>query len=298
MPGGKQRQTSESTQTQVLPANQQANVDLLMQGIGDLYQSGGPQYYSGQNYTTATPEQQQARQMASGYATGAGQNYANTAVQSNQSMMDPNRIFDLQKTPGYGAVRQGIQDTVTRNLTENILPQGVLSATGAGDLGGSRSGMMDALAMGRTSGELASALGQLDLGVSQANRGSYEQAMNRAPGIYQLGVAPSNTLENVGGANRADAEGKLQADMQKWDFQQNQLPRLLSMVQALTGSAGQYGGTTTGTNTQTTSGGGGIGQILGPLMMLGSMFMGGAPAAGAAAAGGAGQLAGRGIGPF
>ena len=89
MPGGQQRQTSESTQTQVLPANQQANVDLLMQGIGQLQQSGGPQYYPGQNYTTATPEQQQARQMASGYATGAGQTFANTAVQSNQSMMDP-----------------------------------------------------------------------------------------------------------------------------------------------------------------------------------------------------------------
>ena len=154
--------------------------------------------------------------------------------------------------------------------------------------------------MSRTGGELASALGQLDLGVSQANRGSYEQAMNRAPNIYQLGVQPSNTLENVGAANRQDAEGKLQADMQRWDFQQNQLPRLLSMIQALTGSAGQYGGTTTGTNVQSTSGGGGgIGQMLGPLLMLGSMFMGGAPAAGAAAAGGAGQnLAGRGIGPF
>ena len=160
MGGGSQRQTSSSTRTQALPGNQQANVDLLMQGIGQLYQSGGPQYYQGQNYTTATPEQMQARQMASGYATGAGQTYANQALSFNQQMMDPNRIFDLQATPGYGAVRQGIQDTVTRNLTENILPQSALSGVATGDLGGSRGGMMDALAMGRTGGELASALGR------------------------------------------------------------------------------------------------------------------------------------------
>ena len=107
--------------------------------------------------------------------------------------------------------------------------------------------------------------------------------MNRAPGIYQLGVQPSNTLENVGAANRSDQEQKLQADMQKWDFQQNQLPRLLSMIQSLTGSAGQYGGTTTGTETQTTSGGGGgLGQILGPLLMAASLFPPTAPAAAAA----------------
>lgn len=282
--GGSSRQTSESTQTQTLPANQQANVDLLMQGIGQLYQSGGPQYFPGQTYAGATPEQIQARNMAAGYATGAGQNYANTAVQSNQQMMDPNRIFDLQATPGYGAVRQGIQDTVTRNLTENILPQSTLAQAATGDLGGSRGAMMDALAMGRTGGELASALGQLDLGVSAQNRGSYEAAMNRAGDIYGLGQAPAQSLENVGAANRADQQGQIQADMARWDFQQNQLPRLLQMVQSLTGSAGQYGGTTTGRETTSSSGGGGIGQILGPLLMAASFFPPTAPFAAPAAA--------------
>jgi hypothetical protein len=274
MGGSSAKQKTKSTQTTTLPANQQANVDLLMQGTQDLYNSGGPQYMPGANYTTATPEQLQARNMAMDYATGAGQDMVNSAQSANNFWMDPNRVFDLQSVPGYGASRQGIIDSVTRMLTENYLPNSRSGAIAGGTLGGSRQGMMDALAAGRTGEALTAGLGNLDLGIYSQNLAANQNAISRAPAMYQLGTAPADTVNAVGGAYRADTAEQIAGDKERWDFQQMQLPRLLAMVQALTGTAGQYGGTVTGKQTTKGSGGGSWMQPLGAAMSLGSMLMG------------------------
>jgi hypothetical protein len=70
------QQTSNTTRT-VLPANQQQNVDLLMQGARDLYNSGGPQFFPGQTYANPTENQLTSRQQAANYATGVGQEFVN-----------------------------------------------------------------------------------------------------------------------------------------------------------------------------------------------------------------------------
>jgi len=119
--------------------------------------------------------------------------------------------------------------------------------------------------------------------------------------MYQMGLDPARTVEAVGSAQRGDAAEQLAGDRERHEFEQNMPAMLLGLLQQFTGTAGQYGGTNTTEQTQA-GGGGGIGQILGPLLMVASMFTGGAtaPLGAALMAGGAGATAAgsRGIGPF
>lgn len=283
--GGSSRQTTKETQTTTLPGSQQQNVDLLMQGGRDLYASGGPQYFAGQNYTDPTLNQLTGRQMATDYAGGVGQAMVGSAIDANNFWMDPNRVFNLSSIPGYDAARSGITQATTQNLMENILPQLRGAAAGGGNLGGSRAGMMDALAIGRTNEGLGRALADLDLGLYSQNLQANQNAIGRAPQMFQLGVAPADVFNQVGGQERMDAENKLNADKERWDFEQNRMPQLLAMLQALTGTSGQYGGTTTGKSTTKGAGGNGVMQGLGMALSLGSMLYGGGAGAGGIAAG-------------
>jgi len=280
--GGSTRQTTNSTQTTLLPQNQQQNVNTLMSGIQDLWKSGGPQYFAGQNFTMPTQRQLLGREMMTNYATGQGQEFANAATGAGQFWLDPSRVYDLNSVPGYGGMRQGIVDLVNQNLMENMLPQTRSTAIAGGALGGSRQGMMDALAVGRSSGELGRALADLDYNTSGRNLQAQQTAMQLAPSLFQLGAQPGGMVDAVGGAERADSQEQLQAEMERWNFDENKLQNLLAVIQALTGTAGQYGGTVKGKQT-TSQSGGGLQQALGLAMSLGGMLMGGP--AGAAAAG-------------
>jgi hypothetical protein len=291
--GGSTKQTSRTSQTTSMPKEQRENYRLLMGGAQDLFNSGGPQYFPGANYTTPTGNQLQGRQMAADYAGGVGQELVNNAIGANNFWMDPNNLFNLQNIPGYGATRQGIVTDVTRNLTENILPQTRGSAITGGGLGGSRQQQAEALASGRTSGELAQALGNLDLGMYGQNLQANQAAIGRAPAMFQLGTQPADVFNRVGAAERMDTAEQIAGDKERWDFEQNRFPKLLAMLQALTGSAGQYGGTTKGTQT-TEQSGGGWQQALGGALTLGSLLMGNP----AAAAGIGGMFAGGGIDPY
>jgi hypothetical protein len=280
--GGSTRQTQDSTQQTILPGNQQANVDLLMQGAGELYRSGGPQYFSGQNYTTPTANQQAGRQQVVNYAQGAGQNMVNEAQAANSFWMNPNNVYNLAAVPGYSGVRQGIQDDVTKALMEQWLPANRGTAIQGGALGGSRGLQMDALAKGRAAGELGKELSNLDFQTSGRNLQAAQQALDRSGQMFSLGMQPGRALDTVGSAERGDSVEKLQADMARWDFDQNKQGRLLALLQALTGTANQYGGTVK-THTTTQQNSDPTGQILGAALMAGSMFLPGAAPALAAA---------------
>jgi hypothetical protein len=293
--GGSTKQTTKSTQTTSLPEAQQGNVNLLMSGAKDLYNSGGPQYFSGKNYTTPTANQVAGRQSVVDFAQGAGQQQVNNATAANDFWLNPQNVYNLSNVPGYSGMRQGIVDTVGQQLTEQWMPQNRGTAISGGQLGGSRQMQMDALAMGRSSEGLGRALADLDFQTAGRNMQMADSAMGRAPAMFQLGLQPGSTVSQVGTAERADDAERLAADMARWDFDQNKQGKLLALLQALTGSAGQYGGTTTGKQTtkQTSDQ---TGQLLGAALTAASMFFppAGAAAAAAGAAGGltAGQIAG------
>jgi hypothetical protein len=277
-----QKQTSESTgtTTSTLPGNQQQNVDLLMKGARDFYNTGGPQYFGGQTYAGVTPGETLGRQQVLDYAGGAGQDYINAAQAGDKFWMNPENIFNPQNIPGFAAAQQGLTRDITRNLTENELPQLRGGSLAQGALGGSRQEIGEGLATARTNEGIGNALAGMDMQAYAQGLNMANSAANRAPSMFNLGLAPGQIQQDIGGLERADTQQGIDAAISKFNFEQLAPYFNLQMLQELTGRGGQYGGTVnsseSGTAKTSTSGGSGQGitQGLGGLLTMMSMFPG------------------------
>jgi hypothetical protein len=173
----------------------------------------------------------------------------------------------VQNTPGYAGVRSGIVNDVTKNLTNNILPNIRSGSAATGGLGGSRQGLVEANAIGQTNANLGTSLANLDMGIYGQNLGQINNAANRAGSDYNLGLLPSQTQQAVGDQQQTDVQKGINENMARYNFQQLAPQLNLQNLQQFTGTSGQYGGTTYGQQTGGLSGGGngmlgGIGALL------------------------------------
>lgn len=296
--GGRTSQLQNGTQTTYLPPEQQINVDMLLKGARDLYGSGGPKYYPGQMVAQATPDQAAARTGSIGYANGVGGQLAGDVVANDRFWLNPQNVFNPSNIPGFQAATEGVTRNVTRNFTESLLPEINGAAITANGLGGSRAGMIGALAAGRSSEALADQLARMNMEAYSQGLNMNNAAANRAPQTFQVGNAPNNLVEGVGAANRADAQANINADVNKWNYEQTMPMEMLQFLQSITGNAGQYGGTVDTKGENALSGGNQTLQGIGSLLSIASLFgkpiadlagkvIGTGAGAGAAAAGGA-----------
>lgn len=292
--GGRTSQTNTSSQTTSMPEEQQTNVNMLLAGARDLFASGGPKYFQGPTVAGPNATQQQGRQGMLDYSGGTGLDFIRGLQNGEQTFLNPNNIFNPSNIPGYAQARQGVMTDATNNLQRNILPAIRSGAVAEGAYGGSRQGIAEGLAAGETARGVGDTLARMDMDAYGKGLDMYNSAAGRAPTTYGLGLMPSQTQQQVGSMYQNDQQRQIDADMQRWNFEQ--MAPLLNLLnfRDLTGTMGQYGGTVEGTQTQTTSGGSGLMQGLGTALSLASMFIPGgqtlAPLlAGATQAGGAQQ---------
>lgn len=273
--GSRAKQTQTSTSTTTLPENQQGNVDLLQGAAKDLFLSGGPQYYGGNTVAGATPNLTAGRDSATGYATGAGSGFIDSYQGGEKFWLNPSNIFNPSNIPGFRQAQEGVTQQVNQNLQRNILPSIRSGNVATGSLGGSRGAITEGLAIGDTSAALGRTLADMNMQAYGQGLNMYNNAASRAPTTYGMGLAPSNTLMQVGTDQRNDVQREIDAAMQKFNFEQLRPLLNAQTLQALTGTAGQYGGTNTTESTSSVSGGGsGIMQGLGGLMTLLPMMYG------------------------
>lgn len=267
--GGKQKQEQSQTTRTILPANQQRNIDLLMNEARNYYNSGGRQFYQGDMVADFNPYQTAGQQYMLDYAGGVGQDLVNNAMAGNNYFLDPNNIMSPENMPGFQGTVDAVQRTFTDNLLRNILPSVRGGGTSSGQYGGSASGIGQALATSEATKNIADSIAPMYMDAYGRGLDMFNQAQNRAPSLFALGAAPGTIMGQVGDATQAQQQREIDADVMKWNFAQNEPIQLLSLLQSLTGSAGQYGGTTQSNSTTSTSGGGNpLGQALGIGMML------------------------------
>ena len=132
MAKGKAQSDSTQTTTTQLPGSQQTNIDALMKGAMDYYNTGGRTFYPDDLIANFDPLQTQGQNQIVNYATGAGQNFANEAMAGNRFAMDPNQILNPDAIPGFSGSVDALTRGYTKNLTENILPSIRGGATGSG----------------------------------------------------------------------------------------------------------------------------------------------------------------------
>lgn len=266
------QQTTNQTQTTTLPGAQQTNVDTLMRGALDQYNSGGPRFFPGQTFAGSNAQQDAARAGSQAYAGGVGGALASDAVANDRFWMNPANIFNPQNIPGFAAATKYVTDGTTRNLTEGILPSIRGGSMLNGNLGGSRQGIAEGLAAGRTSDALAGQLGQMAMGAYSQGLNMNNAAASRAPTTFALGNAPNSLVGSVGDALRSDSQQAIDAERERFNYEQMRPLLNLQTLQGLTGTAGQYGGTTTSSGRAGVSdGGAGVTQTIGTILTIAAM---------------------------
>jgi len=124
---------------------------------------------------------------------------------------------------GYGQQQiTGLQNLLNRNLSENLLPQISQSANAAGQLGGSRQGVAQGIAMRGTQEALYNGAGgflQQDLARRQAAAGQQAGIQSGAalggisalPGVMNLGLSPYAALAGIIGPPTVLGQGQQQS---------------------------------------------------------------------------------------
>jgi hypothetical protein len=285
----------ETEVTQKLGKQQKRLLGLSLPIIRDLFKGleGSDLIFPGSTIPGFNPFEQQARGSIAGAAGGALPETAQTALDAFKFFTGPG--LDPTTNPNLQAAIGAAQRPLFENLTESVLPAVRGGAVTAGGFGGSRQGIAEGLASGRT----AQAAG--DVGANIANQGFQRSlqagvaALGLGPQVAGLQLAPGQALGALGAQSRGLQSGRLEERKQNF-LNEKLLPFLLAQ-QAAGLAFGVPGGKSvseiTGagpTSFQSALGGGATGAGLGA--GIGSLFPGIGTGVGAGLGGLLGTLGG------
>jgi hypothetical protein len=290
----------------------------IVGGAGQLYAQGGQQYFPNQGYVPLSEASQQGLSSMYGLAAdpsqipGYGQTFDTFANTVGGGYMNANPYVTGEAWANnptiageylYGG--EGFNAALDA-ANRKILPQ-VKSQFGTS---GRTSSALAMPAMTEALGDVfAGMYGQErqhqenayrdmqrnQLGAYGQERGMMQQALGMAPSMYQLAMAPGQTMMGVGQTQENEQQRALQDQMARWQFEQNAPYQNLAQYAGAVNPVGQtYAGRST-TSQQPVYDSGGAG-LLGSALSLGSMFL---PGIGGAASsmfgGGLSGLAGGGL---
>ena len=213
-----------------------------------LYQTDTPQYYGGQTYIDPSAQTQAALQSAQNRAL-AGNPLLPAAQQQQQDVIGG---AYLQNNPYFNQALAGAAQGATTNYMDAIkAAQG--NASMAGRYGSGVSADIQNRAANTLSQTLANKYGELAYQNYGAERARQEAAAMGAPALANADYADIQQLLNVGKTTEDYQKTALQADIDRFNFEQNKPYQKLS---AYLGAA--YGAPTGTVSTTTQSGGGKI----------------------------------------
>lgn len=231
------KKTNQQVQTSSPWEPQQQYLQDLFSQAQRNFQSGGPQYFSGQTYVPFAQQTEEAlrlqeqRARAGSPAEQALGQQLTATLQGDFLNANP-YIDDL-----IDAQTQGI----TERFNEAVIP-GITATFGAG---GRTGGGLHAQALSGAAGELGDVLGNVE---SQIRGQAYEserqrqlQAAGLVPTASALDYQNIDRLRGVGGATEEQARQILADQQRRFDFYQQRPGQNLAQYQGLIG--GNYGGT-------------------------------------------------------
>ena len=238
----------QQVQTEAVPwSGAQPHLQNIMSSAGSLYSQGGPGYYPGQTFAGRDPLSDQAQNLRLNYATNSmpGQIYDAQRAQSF-ALNSP----DAANNPYVQNMMQSNQYMANRNLSENLLPQIAGGAVASGQMGGSRQGIAEGLAMRGTQEALANANAGMMLDAYGKGLGAQSNALQMAPQTMGMGLQPMDIMSGVGAYNTGIDTQALDSDMQRWNYNQNLPWDTLGKYSSIVSGNNQWG------QNQTSEGGG------------------------------------------
>jgi hypothetical protein len=216
-------------------------VSYGLQEAKNLYQGSSPQYYAGQTYVSPSANTTQAL-TAAGNRAIAGNPLLPAAQQQQQDVISGQY---LQNNPYFNQALAGASQGATQTYMDAIkAAQG--GASMAGRYGSGVSADLQNRAANTLSNTLANKYGDLAYQNYAAERGRQEAAVAGAPALANADYTDINQLLKTGQAQEDYANTALQADINRFNYEQN-LPtaKLNQYAQYLSGTP--QGSTTTST---------------------------------------------------
>jgi len=241
--GGGTSQTNNQLDPTVQPF-----VKYGLEEAQNLYKTSTPEYYAGQTYVSPSAQTTTALQQAQNRALG-GNPLLPAAQQQQQDVISGNY---LENNPYFNQALAGAAQGATQNYNDAIkAAQG--NASMAGRYGSGVSADIQNRAANTLSNTLANKYGELAYSNYAGERGMQNQAAQNAPALAASDYQDIQQLMNVGKTQEDYSKTALQADIDKFNFEQNKPYQKLN---AYLGAA--YGAPTGSVSTTTQSGGGKI----------------------------------------
>ena len=241
--GGSTSQTNNQLDPTIRPF-----VEYGLNEAKGLYQTDTPQYYGGQTYVSPSAQTTTALEAAQNRAL-AGSPLLSQAQQQQSDVISGQY---LQNNPYFNQALAGAAQGATTNYMDAIkAAQG--NASMAGRYGSGVSADIQNRAANTLSQTLANKYGELAYSNYAGERGMQNAAAQNAPALAAADYADIQQLMNVGKTAEDYQKTALQADIDRFNFEQNKPYQKLS---AYLGAA--YGAPTGSVSTTTQSGGGKI----------------------------------------
>lgn len=205
------------------------------------------------------PNQTAAQNMLLGQVVPGQQEFAGNIQDANQFLLSPD-ILDPNTNPALAQWMQAATRPLEQSLMETVLPGVRGEAITAGQFGGSRQGIAEGLATGRT----MQAMGDVSANIANQGYQSGLDAMARglalSPQTMQAMAQPALTQGAVGDVQRNMEQMLLQEQWYKDMYAQ--MAPFLAAQEVAAMAQGFPGGTSTATMTGGQPSGGGIGGAL------------------------------------
>jgi len=182
-----------------------------------LYNQGPMQFFPGQTYASPSDRTIQAEQMIANQALGSQQVMANQAALANQfGLMQPQMLSENPYLAG--ATEAALRPVYGQ--AQGLLQQARRGATGAGQLGGTRQAVLEQGVIGdymQKAGDISS---QMYSKAYQDSIDAQQRAISLAPSVMQMGLAPAQTLGQVGATEQARQQQAIDDQRARFEFAQ------------------------------------------------------------------------------
>jgi hypothetical protein len=182
-----------------------------------LYNQGPMQFFPGQTYASPSDRTIQAEQMIANQALGSQQVMANQAALANQfGLMQPQMLSENPYLAG--ATEAALRPVYGQ--AQGLLQQARRGATGAGQLGGTRQAILEQGVIGdymQKAGDISS---QMYSKAYQDSVEAQQRAISLAPSVMQMGLAPAQTLGQVGATEQARQQQAIDDQRARFEFAQ------------------------------------------------------------------------------
>jgi hypothetical protein len=246
--GGGGGSKSKSETTNQLDPTIRPFVQYGLDEAKSLYQTNTPQYYGGQTYIGPSAQTTSALGLAEQRALG-GNPLLPAAQQQQQDVIGG---AYLQNNPYFNQALAGAAQGATQNYNDAIA-QAQSSLSQAGRYGSNVGADIQNRAATTLANTLANKYGELAYSNFANERARQDAAAMGAPALAQADYGDIQQLMNVGKTTEDYQKTALQADIDRFNFEQNKPYQKLS---AYLGAA--YGAPTGSVSTTTQSGGGKI----------------------------------------